>query len=355
MDVMHHADNIFHRKMSSNNKQSIKTHVPKLDNLNYQVWAGKMMAFLRLQGLWNMVRGSELNLPELAADSKPEHIAFHRKERIEWSNHDNPAIGLIQLQLIDNLYDKVGTTSYRTWRNLKEAFGTPGLVIIHANFKKAISFKLTGSNSALEIATLYTLFAHLKPNKAELSEFYQVMLLIEALPAKWDSLASAYMHENTKVEDYKLINFVMLCVLSGKGSPGKKSPITQISYLLWNGRVSLPTSKIKSRNLTNRKLTIRVMTTVTGNTSTNAETIRVRKKLLTLASSSMMLVVETPPPVPTPSKIYLRPSDILVRANTKTVVATHCPDRIFYQPLNHASAQSFTGKPNKPSNSYSGV
>jgi hypothetical protein len=97
------------------------------------------------------------------------------------------------------------------------------------------------------------------------------------------------------------------------------------------------------------------MTTVTGNTSTNAETIRVRKKLLTLASSSMMLVVETPPPVPTPSKIYLRPSDILVRANTKTVVATHCPDRIFYQPLNHASAQSFTGKPNKPSNSYSGV
>jgi Domain of unknown function (DUF4219) len=64
MNVMHHADNIFHRKMSSNNKQSIKTHMPKLDSSNYQVWAGKMTVFLRSQGLWNMVRGFEPNLPE---------------------------------------------------------------------------------------------------------------------------------------------------------------------------------------------------------------------------------------------------------------------------------------------------
>jgi hypothetical protein len=33
------------------------------------------------------------------------------------------------------------------------------------------------------------------------------MLLIEVLSAKWDSLASAYMHENTKVEDYKFVAF----------------------------------------------------------------------------------------------------------------------------------------------------
>jgi hypothetical protein len=49
-----------------------------------------------------------------------------------------------------------------------------------------------------------------------------------------------------------------------------------------------------------------------------------------LASSSVMLVVKTPPFVPISSKIYLRPSDVPVRANAKTVVATHCPDRIFY-------------------------
>jgi hypothetical protein len=73
----------------------------------------------------------------------------------------------------------------------------------------------------------------------------------------------------------------------------------------------------------------------------------------------MMPVVETPPLVPTPAptqgKIYLRPSDVPVRAKTSAVVATHCPDQIFYQPLNNSLAQSFTGKPKKPSNPYPGV
>ena len=44
-----------------------------------------------------------------------------------------------------------------------------------------------------------------------------------------------------------------------------------------------------------------------------------------------------------------------VKAKAKTVVATHHPDRIFYQPLSHVLAQSFTGKPATPSNPYPGV
>jgi hypothetical protein len=94
--------------------QSIKVHVPKLDSSNYQVWAGKMQAFSRLQGLWNMVRGSEPNLPKLGEGSRPKHIAFHKKEWMDWSNHDDQAIGIIQLLLIDNLYKKVGSTSWKT-------------------------------------------------------------------------------------------------------------------------------------------------------------------------------------------------------------------------------------------------
>jgi gag-polypeptide of LTR copia-type len=192
-------------KMSSN-KQSIETHVPKLDSSNFLVWTGKMQVFLRSQGLWNMARGLKPNPPKLGEGSKPDAIAFCYKEWLDWSNCNNQAIGIIQLQLINNLYDKVGATSFRTWKNLEDAFGTPGPAIIHVNFKKAISFNLTCGNPAPEIATLYTLFACLKANKAELSEFNQVMLLIEALYAKWDLLVSAYMHENTKVEDYKFID-----------------------------------------------------------------------------------------------------------------------------------------------------
>jgi hypothetical protein len=225
----------------SSNKQSVQAHIPKLDGSNYQVWSGKMQVFLRSQGLWNMVRESEPNLLKLAMDSKPKHIAFCRKERTEWSNHDDQAIGPIQLWLIDNLYDKVGATSFRTWKNLEDvedAFGTPGPAIIHANFKKAISFKLTGGNPAPEIATLYTLFACLKANKAELSEFYQVMLLIKVLPVKWDLLASAYMGKNTKVEDYKFINFCNAVCAEWERQSRKKVPhhTDRLSAVKWQGK-----------------------------------------------------------------------------------------------------------------------
>jgi gag-polypeptide of LTR copia-type len=256
----------------------------------------------------------------------------------------------------------VGVTSHRTWKNLEESFGTPGPAIIYANFKKAISFKLTGGNPALEIATLFTLFAHLKVNKAELSEFYQVMLLIEALPAKWDLLASAYMHENTKVEDYKFINFCNAMCAKWERQSGKKVPhhTNKLSAVKWKGKS--PHFKDQKQKSDKQKANDqgddnhdRKCLYKCGNWKGKGKAADTDHQHSHLASSSVMPVVETPPSVPTPSQIYLRPTDVLVRANTKTVVATHHPDRIFYQPLNHASAQSFTGKPNKPSNPYPGI
>jgi hypothetical protein len=102
-----------------------------------------------------MVRGFEPNPPELGEGFKPEHIAFHKKEWMEWSNCDDQAIGIIQLQLIDNLYEKVGSTWWKTSKNLEDTFGTPGLAIIHADFKKAISFRLTGGNPAPPLHPVY--------------------------------------------------------------------------------------------------------------------------------------------------------------------------------------------------------
>jgi Domain of unknown function (DUF4219) len=286
----------------SSNKQSIKTHVPKLDGLNYQVWAGKMQAFLRSQGLWNMVRGLEPNLPELGKGSKPKHIAFPKKEWLDWSNQDDQAIGIIQLWLIDNLYDKVGQISYRTWKNLEESFGTPGPVIIHADFKKAISFRLTGGNPAPEIASLYTLFAHPKTNKAELSEFYQVMLLIEALPAKWDSLASTYMHENQKVEDYKFVAFCDTVCAEWERQSGKKVPhhADKLSTVKHKGKSAhFKDQKQKSDKQKgndqgddncNRKCLHKH-----GNHKGKGKAADTDHQHSHLASSSMMLVVESPP------------------------------------------------------------
>jgi hypothetical protein len=56
----------------------------------------------------------------------------------------------------------------------------------------------------------------------EPSELYQVMLLIKALSAKWDLLASAYMHENIKVEDYRFVTFYDAVCAEWKRQSGKK-------------------------------------------------------------------------------------------------------------------------------------
>jgi hypothetical protein len=245
-----------------------------------------MQAFLRSQGLWNMVRDSEANPPKLAEGAKPEHIAFRKKERLDWSNRDDQAIGIIQLWLINNLYEKVGPTLWKAWKNLDDAFGTPGLVIIYADFKKAISSRLTGGNPALEIASLNTLFACLKANKAKLSEFYQVMLLIEALTAKWDSLVSAYMCKNQKVEDYKFVDFHDTVCAEWERQFRKKipHPADKLSTVKCKGKSSH--FKDQKQKSDKQRANDQVMTTATGNTSTNMETARVREKLLTLIIST---------------------------------------------------------------------
>jgi gag-polypeptide of LTR copia-type len=286
----------------SSSKQFVENHVPKLDSLNYQVWAGKMQAFLRSQGFWNIVRKSESSPPDLAEGFKPEHIALCKKERNDWSNQDDQAIGLIQLWLIDNLYDKGGVTSYRTWKSLEESFGTPGPAIIHTNFKKAINFKLTGANPAPEIASLFILFAHLKANKAELSKFYQVMLLIEVLPAKWDSLASAYMRKNQKVEDYKFIAFCDAMCAEWERQSGKKlqQHMVKLSTVKHKGKSphfkdqKQKSDKQKANNQGDDNCN-RQRIHKHGNCKGKGKAADTDHQHSHLASTSMMLVVETPP------------------------------------------------------------
>jgi hypothetical protein len=206
----------------------------------------------------------------------------------------------------------MGQTSYRTWKNLEESFGTPGLAMIHADFKNAISFRLTSGNSAPKIASLYTLFACLKVNKAELSECYQVMLLIEVLPTKWDLLASAYMCKNHKVEDYKFVDFRDVMCAEWERQLGKK-----ISHHA--DKLSTVKRKGKSPHLKDQKQkSDKQKANNQGNDNHDRKCLHkcgyckgkgkaadTDHQHSHLASSSVMPVVETPPPVPIPSKIYL--------------------------------------------------
>ena len=105
---------------------------------------------------------------------------------------DEQAQGIIQLCLTHNLHSLMGVTSYRTWRNIEESYGKPGAALIFADFKALTMFRLSGSNPAPEISKLITLLERLHANHCQFLEFVQTMLLLSALPQKWDHLASVY-------------------------------------------------------------------------------------------------------------------------------------------------------------------
>ena len=165
-------------------------------------------------------------------------------------------------------------------------------------------------------------------------------------------LQSAYMHEHTKVEDYKFITFCDTVCAEWERQCGKKilQHADKLSTVKRKGKS--PQYKDQKQKSDKQKANDqgddnhnRKHPHKCNNRKGKGKTADTDHQHSHLASSSIVLVVEFPPLNPTPGEIYLQPSDVPVTTKAKTVVATHRPDRIFYQSLNHVLAQSFTGKP----------
>jgi hypothetical protein len=63
---------------------------------------------------------------------------------------------------------------------------------LFADFKQVFATKLSGNNPIPEIEHLATLFGRLDSMPLRLSETLQVMILLAALPPKWDSVAQMF-------------------------------------------------------------------------------------------------------------------------------------------------------------------
>ncbi len=111
----------------------IRDLFPLFKGKNWNIWSQTMTAFLRSQGLWTIVNGTDTKPREYSKSSgaSASLIVVCTKERLDWSNKDDQAIEFIQLRLSVNLYNHVGASSYETWNNLQEAFGKPGPAVIH--------------------------------------------------------------------------------------------------------------------------------------------------------------------------------------------------------------------------------
>ena len=78
------------------------------------------------------------------------------------------------------------------WTALKATFSAPTVSALYVDFKQILATKLSGNNPIPEIERLATLFGRLNGSSLRLSENLQAMILLAALPPKWDSVAQMF-------------------------------------------------------------------------------------------------------------------------------------------------------------------
>ena len=120
--------------------------------------------------------------------------------QVAWDANDIQCLGILSLRLSPNLRTLFGNTARLMWDSLNTMFGQPGVSAIFADYQAAISLKVTGGqNLQVEIQQLNTLFECLAANGMSISDPMQGMILLNALPAKWDSVGMVYLQSTCQL------------------------------------------------------------------------------------------------------------------------------------------------------------
>ena len=194
---------------------SIDCLVFLLNGLNYLIWKTQISSFLKINNLWGIVGGTQFRPRPLAVQtaiaatmSTSGCSAITEADVIvcqvlidAWDDKDMQAAGCIQLHLAHSLHIHVKASASGTWVELEDVSGKLGALLIFADFKSAVNFQLTGGNLVPEISKFFMLLECLKTNKVKLPAQVQAMLLLGALPNKWDNVAAMVL-KRTQFNDF---------------------------------------------------------------------------------------------------------------------------------------------------------
>ena len=168
--------------MSSNSINA----VPVFASANFRTWQQQMGDFLHFQRLWRITSGTTTR----PVGNTPADLVAQNA----WDEGDEQAQGILGLRLSPNLRTHLGATSALSWTALDNVFGQPGIASIYADLQSALHMKISGSqNPQVEMQQLLTLFERLCANGMAISDPIQGMMMLCALPRKWDNIAMVYL------------------------------------------------------------------------------------------------------------------------------------------------------------------
>ncbi|KAF9256365.1 hypothetical protein L218DRAFT_1026462 [Marasmius fiardii PR-910] len=188
--------------MSSAN--SLKTHILMMfDGTDWQVFSSLFKAYSMMSGFWGHLNSDEEELMQpqpitigkgdsaVTTPVSPEDMKEYSKELREWKKYEERALGCLTLSVSLTVGEYIKDKSAKdAWAALKEKYGTASAVTVFGYFKKLITFKLSGDNPLPEFACFDYMVERLELNDLPLPAFIKAMLLIVAIPQKWDHAVS---------------------------------------------------------------------------------------------------------------------------------------------------------------------
>ena len=288
-----------------------------------------MRAYLCSMGYWLIVNGTT------TAPTDPVKLQ-------KWTLMDSMANGAIELRCNINIRDLIANTSVETWTNLSNAFGMTGVSRLFGDFKSVIQFQFSGTQHPVaEISCFNTHNARLVANGVTLNDYVLGMLLLGALPSKWDHVAAIYLQGKTAHTDidYTEVRNAIIAEFDRTGTnPGQQQHAHKISAVKRRGKndqsfsqqrseANAPKARDDGRGFSNKKKPKK-----SNKGKGKAHMVEPAPTPFSLAASAVC---------PT---IALQPS----RAGPSTsTIATINPNRVTYSTVANPGAQKFTGAPKK--------
>ena len=165
--------------------------VPIFNGADFRMWKERMSDFLGSQHLFGYASGTRT----CPAGNTPADLIT----QADWDEVDHQVISLIVLRLSANLHTHLGATAALTWMSLENTFGTPHFTSVFKDFEEVLKIKLqVGHNPQVEIQRIWTILECLQANGCTLTNYIQGMILLHAIPAQWDNIASMYCNGMTQ-------------------------------------------------------------------------------------------------------------------------------------------------------------
>ena len=168
--------------------------IPVLDGSNYGAWSKVMCAFLRAQGLWQYIN-SQIERPDVLDPKKSteDELKANKVALNEWDRMDNMAIGHMTLCLSASIQEEVSSlnTAFSIWDCLENHYAKATPTTIYKDFKEALSVHLhANQNPSPSMDKMAACFQCLMSVEVDVPEQIRAMMLLTALPQKWEMLVS---------------------------------------------------------------------------------------------------------------------------------------------------------------------